>query len=66
MRVKPHAYALSSKSINQNKYNRKIEPVHIATEVGILKGRDQDRKKISMPEVPLSKEEEQEFQKGNL
>jgi NADH-quinone oxidoreductase subunit G len=34
--------------------------------MGILKGRDQDRKKISMPEVPMSKEEEQEFQKGNL
>jgi NADH-quinone oxidoreductase subunit G len=52
--------------INQNKYNRELQPVHIATETGILKGRDQDRKKISMPEVPLSKEEEQEFQKGNL
>ncbi|MEY3500147.1 MAG: hypothetical protein RL308_1816, partial [Bacteroidota bacterium] len=52
--------------INQNKYNRKLEAVHIATESGILKGREQDRKKISMPAVPLSKEENQEFQKGNL
>ena len=52
--------------INQNKYYRKLEAVHIATESGILKGRDQDRKKISMPAVPLSKEENQEFQKGNL
>jgi NADH-quinone oxidoreductase subunit G len=52
--------------INQNKYNRELQPVHIATEIGILKGREQDRKKISMTQVPMSKEEEQEFQKGNL
>jgi NADH-quinone oxidoreductase subunit G len=52
--------------INQNKYNRNIQPVQIATEIGILKGREQDRKKISMAEVPLSNEEEKEFQKGNL
>jgi NADH-quinone oxidoreductase subunit G len=52
--------------INQNKYNRELQPVHIAIEMGILKGRDQDRKKISMTEVPMSKDEEQEFQKGNL
>ena len=52
--------------INQNKYNRKLEPVHIATEDKILKGRDEDRVKISMAQIPLSKEEEDEFKKGNL
>ena len=61
----PRAFEKDS-VINQNKYNRELQPVQIATEMGILKGRDQDRKKISMPEVPMSKEEEQEFQKGNL
>jgi NADH-quinone oxidoreductase subunit G len=52
--------------INQNNYTQKLETVVIATEKGILKGRDQDRKKISMPAIPLSKEENQEFKNGNL
>jgi FKBP-type peptidyl-prolyl cis-trans isomerase len=42
--------------INQNKYNRELQPVHIATEMGILKGRDQDRKKIMASfEVEMNK-----------
>ena len=52
--------------INQNNYTRKLDTVVIETEKGILKGRDQDRKKISMPAVPLKKEEEQAFKEGNI
>ncbi|MCY1304779.1 hypothetical protein D9M70_545480 [compost metagenome] len=52
--------------INQNNYTRKLDTVVIETEKGILKGRDQDRKKISMPGVPLKKEEEQAFKEGNI
>lgn len=37
--------------INQNNYTRKLEKVEIATEKGILQGRDIDRKKISMAEI---------------
>ena len=37
--------------INQNNYTRKLEKVEIATEKGILLGRDIDRKKISMAEI---------------
>ena len=37
--------------INQNKYFGKTDSVVIATEKGILQGRDIDRKKISMPEI---------------
>ena len=39
--------------INQNNYTRKLEPVQIHTEKQILKGREQDRKKISMVDVPV-------------
>lgn len=52
--------------INQNNYTRKLDTVVIETEKGILKGRDQDRKKISMPAVPLKKSEEQAFKEGNI
>jgi NADH-quinone oxidoreductase subunit G len=38
----------------------------IETETGILKGREQDRKKISMPSVPLKKEEVNAFKEGNV
>ena len=38
--------------INQNNYTRKMDNVVIDTEKHILEGRDQDRKKISMTEVP--------------
>jgi NADH-quinone oxidoreductase subunit G len=40
--------------INQNNYTRKLEKVVIETEKGILEGRDQDRKKISMVEIPYT------------
>jgi NADH-quinone oxidoreductase subunit G len=39
--------------ISQNKYTRKLEKVEIDTEKNILLGRDIDRKKISMSEIPL-------------
>lgn len=38
--------------INQNNYTRKMDNVVIDTEKQILEGRDQDRVKISMKEVP--------------
>jgi NADH-quinone oxidoreductase subunit G len=37
--------------ISQNNYTRKMEKVIIATEKGILEGRDIDRKKISMADI---------------
>lgn len=40
--------------INQNNYTQKLEKVEIATEKNILLGRDEDRKKISMAEIPLN------------
>ena len=40
--------------INQNNYTRKLEKVQIATEKNILMGRDIDRKKISMKDIPLA------------
>ncbi|UUC46040.1 2Fe-2S iron-sulfur cluster-binding protein [Flavobacterium cerinum] len=43
--------------INQNNYTRKLDNVTIETEKQILLGRDQDRKKISMVEVPLNNAE---------
>ena len=43
--------------INQNKYNRKLQKVEIATEENILLGREVDRKKISMVEIPLTEED---------
>lgn len=43
--------------INQNNYTRKLDNVKIETENQILLGRDQDRKKISMVEVPLKNTE---------
>ena len=52
--------------INQNNYTRKLDTVVIETEKGILKGRDEDRKKISMPSVPLQREEQQAFKEGNV
>lgn len=52
--------------INQNNYTRDMEPVKIETEKNILLGRDKDRKKISMTEVPLKKEEKKEFKEGNV
>src|SRR5690606_27388201 len=52
--------------INQNNYTRPLDTVRIDTEEKILKGRDQDRKKISMSNVPLKPEEVEIFKKGNL
>ena len=52
--------------INQNNYTRKLETVEIATEDQILLGREQDRKKISMPAIPLDKKEEEDFKHGNI
>lgn len=43
--------------INQNNYTRKLDTVTIDTEKQILKGRDQDRVKISMPNVPYKEGE---------
>ncbi|WP_306349685.1 2Fe-2S iron-sulfur cluster-binding protein [Flavobacterium sp. '19STA2R22 D10 B1'] len=42
--------------INQNNYTRKLETVTINTEEGILQGREEDRKKISMHAIPLDEE----------
>lgn len=52
--------------INQNNYTRKLDTVVIETEKNILLGRDQDRKKISMPAIPLKKEEEKVFKEGKV
>ena len=52
--------------INQNNYTREMDTVHIATEEGILKGRAEDRKKISMTAIPLDQKEQEEFKNGNL
>jgi NADH-quinone oxidoreductase subunit G len=52
--------------INQNNYTRELETVIIETEEGILKGREQDRKKISMPEIPLTGKEKEVFKEGNI
>ena len=43
--------------INQNNYTRKLDTVVIDTEKQILKGRDQDRVKISMTDIPFKEEE---------
>jgi len=48
----PRAFEKDS-VINQNKYNHKLEKVVINTEEKILLGREEDRKKISMAEIPL-------------
>ena len=40
--------------INQNNYTRKMDKVEIHTEKQILMGREEDRKKISMKEIPYS------------
>lgn len=40
--------------INQNNYTRPLKPVTIQTEDHILKGREEDRKKISMKDIPLT------------
>jgi NADH-quinone oxidoreductase subunit G len=49
----PRAFEKDS-VINQNKYNHKLEKVVIETEKNILLGREEDRKKISMAEIPLN------------
>jgi NADH-quinone oxidoreductase subunit G len=38
-----------------NNYSRKLEKVIINTERGILMGRDEDRKKISMADIDYNK-----------
>ncbi|MBW3520289.1 2Fe-2S iron-sulfur cluster-binding protein [Flavobacterium sp. NKUCC04_CG] len=43
--------------INQNNYTRPLDKVVINTEAQILKGRDQDRYKISMKNIPFKAEE---------
>ncbi len=40
--------------INQNNYTRKMDKVEIHTEKQILMGREEDRKKISMKEIPYT------------
>jgi len=52
--------------INQNNYTRPLDKVVIETEKGILKGREQDRKKISMSAVPLKPAERETFNEGNV
>ena len=52
--------------INQNNYTQKLEKVTIETEHNILLGRDQDRKKISMPEVPLTEKGMKKLKEGNV
>src|SRR5690606_38330922 len=52
--------------INQNNYTRNLKPVIIETEEKILLGRDEDRKKISMPSRPLRAEEQEVFKEGNV
>ena len=52
--------------INQNNYTRELDTVVIETEEGILKGRSQDRVKISMPEVPFRTGEKVVFKEGNI
>tara|TARA_Y100000813_G_C23912438_1_gene234972 strand:+ start:112 stop:420 length:309 start_codon:yes stop_codon:yes gene_type:complete len=52
--------------INQNNYTRELKPVKIETEKNILLGRDIDRKKISMKDVPLDAEEMKELKEGNV
>lgn len=42
--------------INQNNYTQKLESVVINTEKNILSGRDEDRRKISMSQIPLDQE----------
>ena len=44
--------------INQNNYTQKLDTVDIDTEEGILKGREQDRKKISMAAIHWIKKKE--------
>jgi NADH-quinone oxidoreductase subunit G len=43
-----------------------LETVVIDTEDFILKGREQDRLKISMPAIPMNKEETEDFKHGNI
>ncbi|KAF2520176.1 2Fe-2S iron-sulfur cluster binding domain-containing protein [Flavobacterium salilacus subsp. salilacus] len=52
--------------INQNNYTRKLEKVTIKTEKNILLGRDQDRNKISMPDVPLTEQGKKKLKEGNV
>src|SRR5690606_30865398 len=46
--------------INQNNYTRDMKKVEIHTEKQILLGRDQDRKKISMKDIPYSENQTNE------
>lgn len=52
--------------INQNNYTQKLDTVKIETEEKILKGRQQDRVKISMSAVPLKPGEKQNFNEGKV
>lgn len=52
--------------INQNNYTQKLDTVIIETEDKILKGREQDRVKISMSTVPLKPGERENFNEGNV
>ena len=45
--------------INQNNYTRPMEKVIMNTEKGILEGREQDRKKISMAQIPFNNQKKQ-------
>jgi NADH-quinone oxidoreductase subunit G len=46
--------------INQNNYTRKLDKVVIKTEEHILEGREQDRIKISMKNIPYTEHESKE------
>ncbi|MCC9042357.1 2Fe-2S iron-sulfur cluster-binding protein [Myroides sp. M-43] len=46
--------------INQNNYTRKLDTVVMKTEKQILEGREQDRLKISMKEIPFTDNESKE------
>lgn len=50
-----------SSVINQNNYTQKLDKVVIDTDPLILKGREQDRVKISMKQVPFDQHESKEF-----
>ncbi|MTG96713.1 MULTISPECIES: 2Fe-2S iron-sulfur cluster-binding protein [Myroides] len=46
--------------INQNNYTKKLDKVVLNTEEHILAGREQDRKKISMKDIPYTEHESKE------
>ena len=51
---------------DQNNYTRPVQAALIETEEGILKGREEDRRKISMAAIPLKPGEQEAFNEGNV